>query len=126
MLIKTFLTVLYDFINRPENVKYIDYLDFIFIPVVNYDGHFIITESNTRLEYNLVKDIRKNRNEYFCNEKFINMGVDLNRNYNIHFGDKYDPEVFEPCSEVFEGPFPFSEPEVQLVKNVVETEKNIV
>eukprot|EP00347_Sterkiella_histriomuscorum_P002819 403366684 len=58
-------------------------------------------------------------------------GVDLNRNYDWDFYNNqqgFDSEgVWEEimsedvCSETYKGPYPFSEPETQAIKNLIET-----
>ena len=44
-------------------------------------------------------------------------GVDLNRNYGFSHGN--DNEKEDPCSEVFSGPYPFSEPETQAMRDFI-------
>lgn len=47
-------------------------------------------------------------------------GVDLNRNYDFCFGKDHKGSSTNPCAIDYQGPRPFSEPETQAVKNVVE------
>jgi carboxypeptidase A1 len=49
--------------------------------------------------------------------------VDLNRNCDAQFGDNEGSSPY-PCSEIYRGPAPFSEPETQALKNVVMSLKN--
>ena len=64
---------------------------------------------------------RKNNNDswggkWLCGDDTYT-GVDLNRNYGFshgNFGAKEDP-----CSESFSGPFPFSEPETQAMRDFI-------
>lgn len=48
-------------------------------------------------------------------------GVDLNRNYPWAFGEHDDVgSSDDPCSDVYGGPYPFSEPETQAIRNIIE------
>lgn len=48
-------------------------------------------------------------------------GVDLNRNYGYKFGSTYDKgSSSDPCGEDYRGPYAFSEPETQAIRNLVE------
>ncbi len=58
----------------------------VFIPIVNIDSYFYISNS-----YGLKDFLRnsykwKNMNENACKSKQGEIGVDLNRNYDYHFG----------------------------------------
>ncbi|KHJ42628.1 zinc carboxypeptidase [Trichuris suis] len=44
-------------------------------------------------------------------------GVDLNRNFNFHFGGEGSSS--NPCDETYQGPFAFSEPEARAVRDFV-------
>lgn len=44
-------------------------------------------------------------------------GVDGNRNFAHHWGT--DQNAANPCSLLFEGPYPFSEPEVRVIRDAV-------
>lgn len=46
----------------------------------------------------------------FRKEQVCCGGVDLNRNWDVGFSQKNYP-FNNPCSDEFQGPFPFSEPE---------------
>lgn len=45
------------------------------------------------------------------------IGVDINRNYDTHFYEGNRERY--PCSETYRGPKPFSEPETQVVRNIM-------
>lgn len=82
----------------------LDEFSFIFIPMLNPDGHAYSTSPATRLW-------RKNRSE---GEDF---GVDLNRNYSVHWG-----EGLTSChatSDMFRGPQEFSEAETCAMRDLV-------
>nr|XP_045612408.1 carboxypeptidase B-like [Procambarus clarkii] len=70
------------------------------VPVANPDGYqYTFTTDRARLW-------RKNR----ANNHSGCIGVDLNRNWNTHWGVGASAN---PCSETYKGLFPFSEPETQ-------------
>jgi carboxypeptidase T len=48
-------------------------------------------------------------NDSYCKNNKISQGVDLNRNYDFHFGGSSEDK--EMCGETFNGGKPFSEPE---------------
>ncbi len=48
------------------------------------------------------------------------IGVDLNRNYDFCFGIDVKGSSTNPCSLDYHGPFPFSEPETQAIKYLIE------
>lgn len=57
--------------------------------------------------------VRKNRHEYpeqaECSYELI--GVDLNRNYPYAFAYNDEGSSVDPCTDIYRGPEPFSEPE---------------
>lgn len=77
------------------------------VPMVNPDGH----EYSRTTERCWRKNRRNNGDGTF--------GVDLNRNY----GFMWDPPVGQtsanPASDVYRGPAPFSEPEIQAIRDLV-------
>ncbi|KAB7496908.1 putative metallocarboxypeptidase A [Armadillidium nasatum] len=98
--------------SNPKVTALLDKYDVYIIPIMNPDG-YAYTWSNDRLW-------RKNRNKYKgakCS------GVDLNRNFDDHFGGKGSSGI--PCSQIYRGPSPASELEtkatqaaiIDLVKN---------
>ena len=90
-------------------------LNFIIVPVLNVDGY----------ECTWTKDRmwRKNRRPYvasrFAEHKMPDRcnGVDLNRNYDINFGGSGSSK--DSCSFLYQGPFPFSEPEVRAASELL-------
>lgn len=78
------------------------------IPLVNPDG----------LEYSIhfYRYWRKNRRDNGDGT----FGIDLNRNYGYEWGHDNLGSSPDPSSETFRGPSPFSEPEVQAVRNFLE------
>ncbi|CAI8026890.1 Mast cell carboxypeptidase A [Geodia barretti] len=83
--------------------KLLDSLQFVFVPIANPDGY----------EYTWTVDRlwRKNRR---VNPGSSCMGVDLNRNYNDHWDE--GGSSGSPCSQVYHGSFPASEPETQTTQ----------
>jgi len=72
---------------------------------------------------------RKNRNphgEEDCETEFgEDIGVDLNRNYGFEFAHDDSGSDIHPCSNNYRGPYAFSEPETQAMKNLVTRFDNI-
>lgn len=77
-----------------------------FVPFVNPDG-YVANEGLAQ------KVIRKNR-RHTCSDATAG-GVDLNRNFGFH----WSPD-FQPCGEEYQGKAPFSEPETQALKKLIE------
>lgn len=88
--------------------------DIFIIPMINPDGaQYDISTGNYKMW-------RKNRNTNGGNSC---SGVDINRNYGYKWGTGGSSN--SPCSDVFMGPTPFSEPESLAVKNFVEGHPNL-
>lgn len=89
-----------DWEDQPDYIKNIDWY---ILPVQNPDGY----------EYTHIGDRywRKNRRKTspYC------YGTDLNRNYGYKWGGKGTSQ--NPCSEVYAGSGPFSEPETRAVRD---------
>ncbi|KAF9585770.1 hypothetical protein BGW38_000818 [Lunasporangiospora selenospora] len=90
----------------------LDRAEIIIVPIMNLDG-YNYTWSNNRLW-------RKNRSE----NSFGSYGVDLNRNWDDHFGEGGSSSL--PWSETYRGPHAASEPEVQALQNFFSTHKRMV
>tara|TARA_R110002124_G_scaffold138576_6_gene302195 strand:- start:140950 stop:143250 length:2301 start_codon:yes stop_codon:yes gene_type:complete len=83
-----------------------------FVPVVNPDGY----EYNRQTDPNGGGLWRKNRNPDVgggC------VGVDLNRNYGYEFGHNNSCSSDQPCSGIYRGSGPFSEPESAAVRDLM-------
>ncbi len=100
--------------SKDETIRsLLDKRDVYIIPSVNPDGsEFDIAGSNYR-------SWRKNRRE----NKTSCAGVDLNRNYGFRWGTGGSSK--NPCSDVFMGAEPFSEPETKAIKAFVESRLNL-
>lgn len=100
-------------------MKDLNEIELVIFPVLNPDG-YEYTRSDPRNA--LVRMWRKNRSHERCainsrGEKSCCRGVDLNRNFDYRFAET--GTSFHPCSEIFHGSGPFSEPETQAVRNAV-------
>jgi len=98
-----------------SNPKFKDWLDsyeIYFIPVINVDGHFIVT-------HNVDPRWRKNARDATSDWKTVQypLGIDLNRNYDFNFGIGGSND---PVSVRYRGESPFSESEVLAVKSLVD------
>lgn len=94
-----------------DEVKFlVDNTRMFFVPCINPDG-YVYNEQNFPNGGGMH---RKNRRMVGTS----NMGVDLNRNYSYQWGTA--GINFDPDSDVYPGEFPFSEPETQAMKWLVE------
>ncbi|CAG9529711.1 unnamed protein product [Cercopithifilaria johnstoni] len=104
----------------PEITNYIDKLNFYILPILNPDGFVFSRTSKSAL----VKYWRKNRAPKNCTGSLVfrkNLcceGVDLNRNYDFDFNQNLYP-FNNSCSDQYQGPFPFSEPESRAVRDFI-------
>lgn len=95
-------------------------INIILVPVLNVDG-YVYTWTKDRLW-------RKNRRPYrasrFARHQMADRctGVDLNRNYDINFGGEGSSD--NPCSLLYQGPAPFSEPEVKAASDILKRHRN--
>jgi hypothetical protein len=94
--------------NNPEILKVLTYNTLYIVPCLNPDGfeysrkHFSFWRKNRR----------KNGDGTY--------GVDLNRNFSIGYKKSKNTS-----SNVYSGPYPFSEPETKAIKNFVDAHDNI-
>lgn len=94
----------------PEVTHLVQNRELWFIPIVNPDGYHY----NELIEPNGGGLHRKNR-QLVCPG---NEGVDLNRNYSFNWGGDWGSSG-DPCSNVYRGEEPFSEPETQAVRDFI-------
>jgi hypothetical protein len=95
-----------------DEITYLlDNTELFFVPMVNPDGyiHNVVNDPNGGGMH------RKNKNPNFGTS---NPGVDLNRNFSEQWGTT--GVSFDENSDVFPGSGPFSEPETQNIKKLVE------
>ncbi|XP_029653563.1 carboxypeptidase B [Octopus sinensis] len=89
-----------------EMSKLLDLYNWVFVPLVNPDG-YDFTHHKYRFWRKSRRIVTKN-----CT------GVDLNRNFDIKWGTADASD--DPCSEVYCGTAPFSEPETQSLKTLIQ------
>ncbi|XP_074124006.1 carboxypeptidase A4-like isoform X2 [Sminthopsis crassicaudata] len=98
--------------NKPKITSILNKMDIFLMPVANPDGYV----------YSQTKDPswRKNRSRRKLKKC---VGVDLNRNWDVAFSSlvpiKEKTTSDDPCSEIYHGPKPHSEVEVQSVANFI-------
>ncbi len=117
-------TLLRGYSHDPEITDFVNNLDIYVIPLVNPDGYYYSRDMGNTMW-------RKNR-RYL--PEFGVYGVDLNRNYmGAVNGDPGGAHctitagtAVSPSSDVYCGPFPFSEAETHAVKRFVENNRNLV
>jgi len=102
-----------------------------FIPIINQDGVYHVSNIHIENPTKKLSMIRKNSRpgKIFKNCKNIPkyskypevelFGVDLNRNYDLHFDMDNIGSSNDPCDESFRGETPFSEPETYSMKEIV-------
>uniref|UniRef100_A0A1I8EGY1 Peptidase_M14 domain-containing protein n=3 Tax=Wuchereria bancrofti TaxID=6293 RepID=A0A1I8EGY1_WUCBA len=106
--------------NDPEITRYINNLNFYILPILNPDGFAFSRTSKS----DLIRQWRKNRAPENCTGSLLfrkNLcceGVDLNRNYDFDFHQTFYP-FNNSCSDEYQGPFPFSEPESRAVRDFI-------
>ena len=97
------------------------------IPIVNYDAFNAIGEQWNKT--GTINYFGKNRHIYpnqntTCNINLI--GVDLSRNYDYSFGSNNVGSSPNICDDQYRGPFAFSEPETQAIRNFISNNTNIL
>jgi len=95
----------------PEITVLLNAADIYFLPVANPDGY--------EYTWNFVRTWRKNRriNGGNC------FGVDLNRNFDFEWNAPGHSK--DPCSDLYRGPFAFSEPEPQAIADFIGANQDI-
>ncbi|KAI3420199.1 hypothetical protein GPALN_003518 [Globodera pallida] len=93
-----------------EITRLVDELTWVIVPLLNPDG-YEFTRSSTHPNVRLW---RKNRSPTHCvrdqwGRNRCCKGVDLNRNFDFHFKESGSSD--DPCSEIYQGTYAFSEPE---------------
>ncbi|XP_050682860.1 carboxypeptidase B-like [Leptidea sinapis] len=95
-----------------EQERFLDNFDWIIAPVVNPDG-YEYTHTNLRF-WSKNRSIRSNLGA-------ICPGVNINRNFDIDWG--VSSASSSPCSHIYAGIEPFSEPESRFLKSILEEYK---
>jgi len=96
----------------PTITSHVDSKEIFFVPMVNPDGHIYVENNHTGEPYNWW---RKNRRINVD----MTIGIDLNRNYGFSWGHDDIGSSGTPSSAVYRGPFEFSEPETQAIRDFV-------
>jgi carboxypeptidase A2/carboxypeptidase A1 len=92
----------------PAIHRLVDRVEFYFVPVLNVDG-YVYTWGPDRFW-------RKNRRD---NPNSSCFGVDLNRNWGYQWGLGPPGSSPDPCSDLFHGAAPFSEPETAALRDFI-------
>jgi len=100
--------------NDPESLALLARNRYLVIPFINVDGSYVIYEQYMKTGELILK--RKNNDLRFEKESNLTcplwaQGVDINRNYGVHFGNNDTP-----CGEAYPGPHAFSEPETKAMR----------
>ncbi|CAI2308691.1 unnamed protein product [Caenorhabditis sp. 36 PRJEB53466] len=104
--------------------QYVDQLEWYIVPLLNPDGYEYSRSSNDPE----IRLWRKNRSPPKCIQQATGLfqpptttccqGVDLNRNFDWFFGQVGSST--DPCSEIYQGAYAFSEPETAAVRDFVQ------
>jgi len=97
--------------NFEANSNLLKDYDWVILPVVNPDGYEYSQLSGNRLW-------RKTRKPYESQGRTC-WGADPNRNFDFHWNE--EGASSNPCADTFAGPTPFSEPETQVVRDIMLT-----
>lgn len=102
----------------PQVTSYVDTLNFYIIPVANPDGYeYSRSDISPQTRF-----WRKNRGLQICKKDRWRRerccgGVDLNRNFDFHWGETGSSS--DTCSEIYQGSGPFSEPETRAIRDKI-------
>ncbi|XP_061394965.1 carboxypeptidase B1-like [Musca vetustissima] len=109
------LHIMSELIENYENNKHLlEEYDWVILPVVNADGY-----EYTHEEYRYWRKTRKPN--YVVNEDGEEcFGTDPNRNFG-HYWDFEEGASSDPCDELYRGEKAFSEPETQVVRDIMRT-----
>ncbi|KAI1731633.1 zinc carboxypeptidase domain-containing protein [Ditylenchus destructor] len=106
----------------PDITHYVNKMNFIIVPCVNPDG-FEYSRSSLNPQIRLW---RKNRSPEQCAQSLWGglkccQGVDLNRNFDFHFGETGSSP--NPCSNLYAGQKAFSEPEAMAISSFLQSQE---
>jgi len=103
----------------PLITQYVQELNWYIVPMLNPDGYEYSRSSSD-------PDIRlwrKNRSPNNCpSHGKCCKGVDLNRNFDFHWGETGSST--DTCEEIYQGSSPFSEPESRAVRDFIMAHRN--
>ncbi len=104
----------------PEITGFIDNTQIWFIPVVNPNGHRVVTDEIDLWWRKNIRDNNQNGQFDTSNDYgYGTDGVDPNRNYGFQWGNVGTSDSFN--SPVYHGPNAWSEPEIISMKNLMES-----
>jgi len=94
-----------------------------FIPLLNPNGHKVVTSESDVWWRKNIRDNNNNKAFDVVEEQFGGGpdGVDLNRNYGFGWGPAGSSD--DPADVTYHGPEPWSEPEIQAVKNLLDSHR---
>ncbi|VVC93930.1 unnamed protein product [Leptidea sinapis] len=93
---------------REEDRDLLENIDWIIMPVANPDGY----------EYSHTDDRMWRRSRSFnATVSTVCYGADINRNFDFEFGTVSVSS--DPCSQIYPGPYPFSEIETRYLSNIM-------
>ena len=114
---ETIYYLLSNYKKDPEVTKWIDNYEIFIVPVVNVDGHYIITN-------NINPNWRKNTRDVNGNGVFDDSdGVDINRNYDFNWAHGGSGDI---GSGRYRGEYPFSESENVAMRILLEMKKIVL
>uniref|UniRef100_A0A914W045 Peptidase M14 carboxypeptidase A domain-containing protein n=1 Tax=Plectus sambesii TaxID=2011161 RepID=A0A914W045_9BILA len=103
-----------------EITRFVNMLNIYIVPCLNPDG-YELSRSSIKPDIRLW---RKNRSKKVCTGKFDRLGkkrccqgVDLNRNFDFHWGEAGTSS--NPCAYNYRGTKAFSEPETRAVRDMI-------
>ncbi len=96
----------------PNVAAILDNVEFLFVPMSNPDGY--------QWTWDVNRMWRKNRRVSGGNC----FGVDINRNWGFQWGNN-NGSSGDPCSDIYRGTAPFSEPETQVMRDYMAAEPNL-
>lgn len=108
-----------------EYKNWVDSYEIWFVPLLNPDGHNVSFNYHDNREKNQRKNLRDNNNNHkadFGSSANGLDGVDLNRNYSFEWSRGDNSQY----SATYRGPYPFSEPEVQVIKTLTLSKKPVI
>lgn len=134
MIIRIVIVSLHDLLHPTQNSSegfpptFFDVAELLIVPIVNLDSYYKINEAYGRPNWEIEQMRRKNANpNAVCNIQNIESGVDINRNYNVSFAaDEIGSVGKDKCDDTYRGTKPFSEPEAQAIKNLIEGKQHHV
>ncbi|XP_055341231.1 carboxypeptidase B-like isoform X2 [Paramacrobiotus metropolitanus] len=97
-----------------ESDAFLQKFHWIILPLVNADGY----EYSWKTDRLWRKTRSKPPNAEIAGDREC-VGVDPNRNWGTHWGEK-GVQRYNVCTEVYAGPYPFSEPEVAALSDIIE------